>query len=596
MKCVIEGNNVKAFGKAVHALARIGEDLWLDPSEKGLALRAVNSAQSAYACFLFSPDFFRVYQQPTDTHTHCPNTPLKCKLAMKSVLPLFRCLATVERNVASCEISVGSEENRVVCKFYCRHGITKTHNLSYQECEALQAVFPTSLCPNVLKAQAKLLGDMVRHFPQCQEEITLAISPLRLTLRNYNEDLHALTLGISPLRLTLRNYNEDLHDRVKIMSTEMSLHPDEFDYFQVGIDSHVTFCLKELRGLLAFAESYSLSVCVHFGASGKPVSFSLEDMSVNATVVLATLEDSSSQQPSHTHSPEMLWRALSSPFLGCVEVPSPSLPPQFWVVGRADSLGGLRRRPGGHRENTPREIQASGIFNHDYYMRRLLAPPILSREQEQDTTALTNMADAHHMDDNTFNMTDPPNMAEDTFNMADATFNMADALPNMANPLNMADSFNMSPVLQMANAAATIPTLSQTVLMEEDVSTTFNNKMADNALNMSCAPPNMPDTTHYPMANMANADAAVVPTGYSQPVAMEDMEAEPVSALSKMAAKPMPSTPLTGKVHSLLFGALCLQNPDGSQLPLPTLAWASDTEDDPPDNNQIHTHTRITEE
>lgn len=112
-------------------------------------------------------------------------------LLIQSVLPLFRCLATIERNVSRCEISINSPENRVTFQFYCRHGrrplvhshtypvlfsalwtlegsvfqwhpallvsgITKTHMLGFQEREALQAVYPYHLCINVLKAQARL--------------------------------------------------------------------------------------------------------------------------------------------------------------------------------------------------------------------------------------------------------------------------------------------------------------------------------------------------------------------------------------------------------------------------------------------------------
>ncbi|XP_041856291.1 cell cycle checkpoint control protein RAD9B isoform X2 [Melanotaenia boesemani] len=275
MNCVIVGSGVKVFGKAIHALSRIGDELWLDPMVKGLALRSVNSAHSGYACFLFSPLFFQEYSMGSLPEQGAEA--VQCKLVMKSVLPLFRCLTSIERNVERCQISVSTPSDRVIIQFFCRHGITKTHNIHFQDSEALQAVFAPHLCPNVLKAPARLLGDMVRHFPVFQEEITLSMSPLKVSLRNHYEERKG---------------------HVRMMHTEMSLHPDEFGFFQIGVDSDITFCLKELRGFLSFAESHSLPVSIHFDAAGKPVCFSVEDMVLEATVVLATLMESEFRGPS----------------------------------------------------------------------------------------------------------------------------------------------------------------------------------------------------------------------------------------------------------------------------------------------------------
>ncbi|XP_011613752.2 cell cycle checkpoint control protein RAD9B isoform X1 [Takifugu rubripes] len=263
-----------AFGRAIQALSRIGDEFWLDPTLKGLALRAVNPSHSAYSCFLFSPLFFQRYKVGSGPSS----VPFKCKLSMKSVLPLFRCLTSIERSVDQCQISVSSSlTDRVTVQLFCRHGITKTYNLHFQESEALQAVFATHLCPNMLKCPARLFADMVMHFPMSQEEVTLSTSSLRVSLRNYCEEGK---------------------NHMKMMHTQMSLHPDEFDHFELGEDSDITFCLKELRGLLAFAESHCLPVSVHFGTAGKPVCFSVEDLVVEARVVLATLTDSESRSAS----------------------------------------------------------------------------------------------------------------------------------------------------------------------------------------------------------------------------------------------------------------------------------------------------------
>uniref|UniRef100_A0A3Q3X3M0 Cell cycle checkpoint control protein RAD9A n=1 Tax=Mola mola TaxID=94237 RepID=A0A3Q3X3M0_MOLML len=248
------------FGKAIHALSRIGDKLWLDPMGRGLALRTVNSAHSAYACFLFSPLFFQRYSLESVSEQGCKT--VRCKLAMKSILPLFRCLASIERNVAQCQIAVSNtHSDRVVIQFFCRHGITKTHNLRFQDSEALQAVFSSHLCPNVLRCSARLAAPL-KPLLTSGEEITLSTTRLRVSLRNYCEEGKG-------------------EPTLPTMCTEMSLHPDEFDHFQIGADSDVTFCLKELR-VTGFI----------FGDSIHP------DMVLEAIVVLATLTDSGSIRPS----------------------------------------------------------------------------------------------------------------------------------------------------------------------------------------------------------------------------------------------------------------------------------------------------------
>ncbi|XP_076971676.1 cell cycle checkpoint control protein RAD9A isoform X2 [Tamandua tetradactyla] len=267
VRCLVTGGNVKVFGRAVHSLSRLGDELYLEPLEDGLSLRTVNSSRSAYACFLFAPLFFQQYQAVVPGQD-----PLRCKVLMKSFLSVFRSLAMLEKTVEKCCISLNDRSSRLVVQLHCKYGVRKTHNLSFQDCESLQAVFDPALCSHMLRAPARVLGEAVMPFPPALAEVTLGICHGR--------------------RVSLRSYQEEEADStVKAMVTEVSIGEEEFQQLQAQEGAAITFCLKEFRGLLSFAESANLSLSIHFDAPGRPAIFTIEDALLDGHFVLATLSE-----------------------------------------------------------------------------------------------------------------------------------------------------------------------------------------------------------------------------------------------------------------------------------------------------------------
>ncbi|XP_060628214.2 cell cycle checkpoint control protein RAD9A [Anolis sagrei] len=285
MKCIVTGGNVKALGKAIHSLARVGDEIYVEPLQEGLSMRTVSASRSAYASFLFAPLFFQKYQ-PTESGCDPDTEAFRCKVHMKSFLAVFRSLPSLEKTVEKCLLSLNSHASRFRVQLHCKYGVVKTHDLPFQECESLQADFDTGQCGHALRALPRLLADAVVHFPLALAEVTLVASPAG--------------------KLSLRSYLEEETEATRTMVTELCLNEDEFQAFHIKQETQVTFCLKEFRGLLSFAESSNLPLNIHFDSPGRPAIFTLDDAVLQVHLVLATLEEpesSSSQMTSCTPKP-----------------------------------------------------------------------------------------------------------------------------------------------------------------------------------------------------------------------------------------------------------------------------------------------------
>lgn len=179
------------FGKAVQTLSRVSDELWLDPSEKGLALRSVNSCHSTYGYVLFSSMFFQHYQWSpfaTMSDTDLPLN-LNCKLAIKSVLPIFRCLNYLERSVEKCTVVARADKCRVVIQFFGKHGIKRTHNVYFQDSQPLKIIFEKSLCANILMIKPRLLTEAIALLTSNQEEVTFSVTPGNFCLKSLSGEL-----------------------------------------------------------------------------------------------------------------------------------------------------------------------------------------------------------------------------------------------------------------------------------------------------------------------------------------------------------------------------------------------------------------------
>ncbi|KAF4529320.1 hypothetical protein B566_EDAN011414 [Ephemera danica] len=286
MRCSMPSINFKALGKAILTLSRIGEELYVEPYKDGIYFRTVNPKRSAYASFNFTQSFFAFYKLDATSSNHTSNRrgdeeeTLKCKVAMKSVLAVFR---TPANNVESCQLQLDPDDGQLTFQLRCRHSVCKTYYVPVIECETVQAVYDKENVPNKFSAPSRVLTDVMQNFQKNHEEISLTVGTNRIFFRNYSDVSAAEKCSYL------------LDSRRAAVRTELTLEPLEFDVYVIDLETSVTFSLLELRALLMFAEATSLPVVAYFEGPGKPIIFTISSLpTFDAHFVLATMSQQQS--------------------------------------------------------------------------------------------------------------------------------------------------------------------------------------------------------------------------------------------------------------------------------------------------------------
>ena len=279
MKCKVPGRHIRMLGRAIHSLARVGEDLYIDPQSDGVGFRTINSSRSAFISFLFYERFFDEYiekcpeilNRSLDSNTSMASQySAKCRISMKAILIPFRSINVLDKTVEACSIRCLPHQEKVQVEFECKYGIRKRYTIPFIESEALTSDVDMAQSKNNFTCHAKVLNDAALNFLKAQEEITMMSSP---------DCFHIKTF--------LETDDQDVKD----VRTEYMVPPGEFEAFAVETSTAVTYCLKELRALISFADAFTLPLSSSYGNGGEPIVFSVESPEiVKAGLVMATLE------------------------------------------------------------------------------------------------------------------------------------------------------------------------------------------------------------------------------------------------------------------------------------------------------------------
>ncbi|KAF2904849.1 hypothetical protein ILUMI_01320 [Ignelater luminosus] len=262
MNCVIPGVNVKVLSKTIQALSKIGDELQLEPRKDYLIFKAANMTTTAYCIFKFLDTFFSSYEIEDPEKVD----DLSCVIPMKAILGVFKSHGHKDKKPEICKIEL-NDDNKIIFKFKYKHDVVVVRSLFLNDGQIVNINYNT-LTSNQVSANAHLFSQVLTNFQAGDDDIGIEVYANKALMRNYIAG--------------------DIN-KSKGIRSQLTLTTGEFNSFQIGQETNITFSLKPFRAAIHFAESSNLGVCLNFETSGKPVILVIRNPTFEVNVVIATL-------------------------------------------------------------------------------------------------------------------------------------------------------------------------------------------------------------------------------------------------------------------------------------------------------------------
>ncbi|XP_044764160.1 cell cycle checkpoint control protein RAD9A-like [Coccinella septempunctata] len=275
MNCIVPAQNMKILSKAINALAKVGDEIYLEADEEKLTFTTLNMSKTVCSQCSFMKSFFSSYFVETkDSPGSAAST--TCKLFMKSVLPLFK--GNLEKKLEFLKVEYEKESDFILLKMKYKYDqIMMIHKLRLMDSETLSVGITPNSGVNNLCGNSSLFTQILSMFNLSDSEITLEIMNSRLVARNFY-----VGGATNP----------------KLMRVEVKLSAGEFLIFDVKNNTNINFALRPLRTVISFAENFNLPIGLNFDSGGKPLTFLMKHPTFNLHFIVSTLNPNRDLQSS----------------------------------------------------------------------------------------------------------------------------------------------------------------------------------------------------------------------------------------------------------------------------------------------------------